>query len=301
MNKFDNVGVVGLTGGAGCGKDTLAQELVNMGWVRVAFADALKDMCIDYLGLTHDDAYTQEGKMRFNETWGMTNREILQKVGTDAMRNGFNDEVWVKIAGIKIKKYLDEGKKVVVTDCRFDNEAELCESLGGICVKIVRPSMQSNLTPSEQKHASEAGINEKLIAFEINNNSTVEAMRSMFLSKLKTFEKRHVRVAQRLEECADKRHETEAQSFLLYLKKWFGIDCGELFGLQNNDGVVIEWQNYNGYEIAISAHFANCKIRYRICKTNTSIGHEGEFCFDDYDGWKSMEKLLLATVVNHLR
>jgi len=300
MNKFDNVCVVGLTGAAGCGKDTLAQELVNMGWERVAFADALKDMCIDYLGLTHYDAYTQEGKMRFNETWGMTNREILQKVGTDAMRNGFHDEVWVKIAGIKIKNHLAEGKKVVVTDCRFDNEAELCESLGGVCVKINRPSVQSNLTQSEQKHASEAGISSKLIAFAIDNNSTIEAMRLMFLSKLETLEKRHIRVAQRLEECVDEKYAAEAQSFLLCLKKWLGIDCGELFGLQSNDGVVIEWQNYNGHEIAIEANFANCKIRYKICKTNASVEHEGEFGFDDYSGWKSMEALLLATVVNHL-
>ena len=300
MNKFNDICVVGFTGSAGCGKDTLASELVNQGWVRVAFADALKDMCIDYFGLTHDDAYTQEGKMRFNETWGMTNREILQKVGTDAMRDGFHQDVWIKIAKLKIEKLLREGKKVVVTDCRFDNEAELCESLGGICVRIVRPSTQSNLTQSEQKHASEAGINDNLIAFTVINNSTIEAMRSMFLTSLNAFEQRHSRVAERLEEIASNEYVGQAQSFLFYLKKCFGVDCGELFGLQSNDGVAIEWQNYNGYEVAISANFANCKIQYKICKRNTAIEHEGEFGFSDCSGWKDMETLLLAMVVNHV-
>ena len=101
------INLVGLTGLAGCGKDTLAEMVSNKGWVRVAYADALKDMCIDYLGLSKEDVYTQEGKVKYNEFWGMTNREILQKVGTDAMRTGFHSDVWIKIAQLKIQKLLE--------------------------------------------------------------------------------------------------------------------------------------------------------------------------------------------------
>ena len=178
------INLVGLTGLAGCGKDTLAEMISNKGWVRVAYADALKDMCIDYLGLSKEDAYTQEGKVKYNEFWGMTNREILQKVGTDAMRTGFHSDVWIKIAQLKIQKLLEEGKKVIVTDARFDNEAKLIEDMGGVVVKIIRDGVTSNLSELEQKHISERGIDEHLISFTILNDLTKEKLVNEFEIKL---------------------------------------------------------------------------------------------------------------------
>lgn len=180
-----NTNLIGLVGKAGSGKDTLADEISVDGWVKVAFADSLKHMCMDYLGLSYDDAYTQEGKMRFNKTWGMTNRAILQKVGTEAMRNGFDNDVWVKILKIKVKKMLNEGKKVVVTDCRFDNECQMIEDLGGIVVEVVRDSQSQNLSAVEQKHASEQSVNRKFVAFTVNNNGEKSELRNVFNNEMK--------------------------------------------------------------------------------------------------------------------
>lgn len=172
--------LVGLVGKAGSGKDTLADELAVDGWEKVAFADSLKHLCIDYLGLSYDDAYTQEGKMRFNETWGMTNREILQRVGTEAMRNGFDKDVWVKIALLKIRRMLADGKKVILTDCRFDNEAQMIRDLGGIVVEVVRDSQSQNLSASEQRHASEQPVDRKYVAFTVDNNGEKSELRGKF-------------------------------------------------------------------------------------------------------------------------
>lgn len=179
-----NISLVGLTGLAGCGKDTLASLVEVDGWTKVAFADALKDICIKYLGLSYDDAYTQEGKMRFNEFWGMTNREILQRVGTDALRNGFNKDVWVKILELKVKQMLSDGKKVIIADCRFDNEAEMVLRLGGIMLEIKR-NVESNLSSQEQKHASERGIDVKYIMGVLENDDTVQHLKDAFESFLK--------------------------------------------------------------------------------------------------------------------
>ncbi len=304
MNKFDNICVVGLTGAAGCGKDTLAQKLVEKGWVRVAFADALKDMCIDYLGLSHDDVYTQEGKMRFNETWGMTNREILQKVGTDAMRDGFHNDVWIKIAEIKIRKLLSENKKVIVTDCRFDNEAQMCESLGGICVRIVRPNIQSNLTGVEKTHSSESGISDGFISFEISNNSTVEAMFSWFCEMLKNFENKYNTVANELETYSikNKQYRKQIEDFLLNYKKCFNVDGGKLvLDSEDNDSFAIELDNYNGYEILLKAQLSESKIYYRLCKRNAASAiREGSFLFGDGKSWKAFVNDLLLIVISKL-
>ena len=180
MDNVDQVRLIGLVGLAGCGKDTLASQIEPDGWTRIAFADALKDMCVEYLGLSKDDAYTQEGKMRFNEFWGMTNREILQKVGTEAFRNGFHKDTWVKIAELKVKRLLSEGKKVVVTDCRFDNEAEMIIRLGGVVVQIVRSELKSVLSKEEQSHASERGVDVKYVGFAVANDGTIEEIRDNF-------------------------------------------------------------------------------------------------------------------------
>lgn len=180
-----SINLIGLVGKAGSGKDTLADEIAVDGWEKVAFADSLKHLCMDYLGLSYEDAYTQEGKMRFNDVWGMTNRAILQKVGTEAMRNGFDNDVWVKILKIKVKKMLDEGRKVIVTDCRFDNECQMIEDLGGIVVEIVRDSQSQNLSAIEQKHASEQPVNRKFVAFTVNNNGEKSELRNTFNNEMK--------------------------------------------------------------------------------------------------------------------
>lgn len=179
-----NILLVGLTGRAGCGKDTLAGLVEEDGWTRVAFADALKDICMNYLGLSHDDAYTQVGKMRFNEFWGMTNREILQKVGTEAFRNGFHKDTWVKILELKVRRLLSEGKKVIITDCRFDNEAEMVVRLGGIILEI-RRNVASNLSSHEQEHASEKGIDVKYITGVLENDGTLQHLKDAFENLLK--------------------------------------------------------------------------------------------------------------------
>lgn len=180
MDRDGEIRLVGLVGLAGCGKDTLASQIESDGWIRVAFADALKDMCVEFLGLSHDDAYTQEGKMRFNEFWDMTNREILQRVGTEAFRNGFHRDTWVKIAELKIRRLLAEGGKVVVTDCRFDNEAEMVARLGGVVLRVVRNGMKSTLSSSEQSHASEKGVSNEYIDGIVSNDRSISDLKDAF-------------------------------------------------------------------------------------------------------------------------
>ena len=173
---------VGFTGKMMSGKDTCAEYLTNhiLKWkghnyivTRLAFADSLKDFCMRYLGLTKHQCYDQEGKQEYNEFWGMTNREILQRVGTEAMRNGFHPDVWAKITELKIKKCVDEGKFFIVTDIRFPNEAEVVKKHGGIVVEVIRPNTESS---GIINHASEQRLPIELINEQILNDSDLEQL-----------------------------------------------------------------------------------------------------------------------------
>ena len=247
MNGYNDVRLIGLVGKAGSGKDTLADEIAADGWEKVAFADSLKRMCIDYLGLSHDDAYTQEGKMRMNPHWGMTNRTILQKVGTDAMRNGFDKDVWVKILQIRIRRMLDEGRKVVITDCRFDNEAQMVEDMGGLVVEVVRYSQSKNLSSVEQQHASEEPVSRRYVAFTVDNNGEVSRLRSLFAVELGLFCSRHP-VVSHLVGLAVERGLVEdsiASKWLLDIWKFLSIEPDASFIMGN--GIVLEWNGGGEY------------------------------------------------------
>jgi len=75
----------------------------------------------------------------------------LQFVGTDLFRNQLDPDVWVK--SVFIKQYSDDDL-VVVSDCRFPNEARLGKEYG-VLIKIER---QTGL--QDDSHASEKALDD---------------------------------------------------------------------------------------------------------------------------------------------
>ena len=102
----------------------------------------------------------------------MTNREILQRIGTDAMRNGFHPDVWVKIAELNLQRIVDDGDFFIISDIRFENEAELVKRLGGIVVNIERD------TCTNSTHASEQALPKNVIDYDVINNGTLDDLQS---------------------------------------------------------------------------------------------------------------------------
>lgn len=165
--------VIGVCGFAGSGKDTFAEYFLHENWVIYHFTDPLKDMLMASFGLTHDDLYTSAGKARFNEFWGMTNREILQRVGTNALRNNFCGDVWIKIMDLRIRKNLLANSYVIIPDVRFDNEAELIHNFDGVVFRIERKTAPL-LLENEKRHESEAGISDAFVDEVISNDGSLE-------------------------------------------------------------------------------------------------------------------------------
>jgi len=165
--------LIGICGKANAGKDSVAkfiQECINCRIVH--WADPLKEMLISYFGLNYEDVYTQEGKEKYNEYWGMKNREILQKFGTNACRDNFCVDVWIKTMELRIKNDIEK-ENILIADTRFDNEAEFIRKNDGIIIEVVRKS-GTFLTKRLSEHSSENGISKEFITYVIYNEGTLQ-------------------------------------------------------------------------------------------------------------------------------
>lgn len=114
--------LIALCGYAYSGKDTAALGLVERGWTRVAFADALKQVAKE-LGWN--------GEKDDHGRW------MLQQLG-QSVREHIDPLAWVQAAA---KTVTEIGGPVVITDCRYRNEADWVRSAGGRIVRVTRPDV----------------------------------------------------------------------------------------------------------------------------------------------------------------
>ena len=295
LRDYSDIRLIGLAGAAGAGKDTLATLMVVDNWKHVAFADPLKDICIRHLGLSRDDVYTQEGKMKFNQFWGMTNREILQRVGTEAMRNGFDKDVWVKIMELKLENMLMYGEKVIVTDCRFDNEAELIWRLGGVMANVVRSKgAGSPLTKAESGHSSESGVSGNLIGFEVANDREIEHLRPEFKGRLETFTKVHATACSRIVSlCNDGQlEENAALAVIRGVKTSVSHGIMNVCGLATHDGIRLEFRTSPRFEANVVLRKGESQASANVLYKNSAYGDKfrtWKFDVSDQNAWRDMD------------
>lgn len=138
----------------------------------------------------------------------MSVRELLQKLGTEAMRDGLHTNVWVNAlfadykdtrwiskAEWDMKKGLpynpDNDKPIYpnwcITDMRFPNEMEAVVEKGGITIKVIRDTTcpECGVTGGHKMyvhkdksltdlHPSETALDDAKFDYEIINDGTIE-------------------------------------------------------------------------------------------------------------------------------
>ncbi len=146
-----NPTIIGLHGRARCGKDTIADHLVAChGFRKVSFAAPIREMACKIFGV---DLYQLEIiKETVDLHIGRSPREIMQTLGTEWGRN-IHPHLWLIVAQRAISSTTNEGYPVVVSDVRFENEAQLIRDMGGRVWHVQRPEANA-----VRGHASEAGI-----------------------------------------------------------------------------------------------------------------------------------------------
>lgn len=133
--------IVGISGKRGTGKTLLATILnKKYGFVDIPFAAELKSKVRSDFGLTieHTDGYLKETPTEFNAT----PRDMMIKYGQFFRQ--FDPMYWVKKTFDKIQNVSTfySGNKTdlrfVVSDVRFQNEANFIKSKGGILLRLER-------------------------------------------------------------------------------------------------------------------------------------------------------------------
>lgn len=151
--------VLGIAGRKQSGKTTLAKALEERGWVRISFADEVKELALvlDPWVASHYAIPPDRLSDVVHETgWDSAKREypevrrILQVVGTEIGR-AIDPQIWVNKLANRIYR-LPADAKVVIDDVRFINECNFIRhTLGGFVVRLADGDQ-------DDSHQSEAEV-----------------------------------------------------------------------------------------------------------------------------------------------
>ncbi len=141
--------LVGISGFIGCGKSTVAEHLTGeYGFRKDSFATSLKDACALMFDwprhlIEGDTKESREWREQVDAWWSeklnipnFSPRLALQLIGTDALRNHFNEGIWFMTVENRIRK--NPKQHVVISDVRFPNEIEFIKNQGGIMIRVDR-------------------------------------------------------------------------------------------------------------------------------------------------------------------
>jgi hypothetical protein len=172
--------IIGLTGFARAGKDTLGKELVARGFTHLSFAAPLKELALKIdpiVEFDNDGIFQRLSGAVESMGWDRAKFEVydvrrfLQALGVGA-REQFGPDFWVN----QVRDQIDYDpvigltKDIVITDVRFPNEAEMIKGYGqGYVVQVIR----KHVGPLND-HVSERPIDPSLIDLTVNNYGTLK-------------------------------------------------------------------------------------------------------------------------------
>jgi hypothetical protein len=206
---------IALSGKKQVGKDTAAGMIMRLcesqgkRVVLTAFAESLKRMCVEILGLQPEgvngtdeqknalchilwDGFPAEARLKYSNSGivagdgvydadprsgPMTNREVLQVMGTDVFRAIYGN-VWAKAP---FNRDWSAADVVILTDCRFPNEKLVTEEAGGVIIRLERSTGLSD------NHASEIALDGYSFDNTYQNNGSFEDLNNYIKQVLKKY------------------------------------------------------------------------------------------------------------------
>ena len=153
--------IIGLSGYARTGKDTVAQILVeNHGFERVAFADALRELLqqvdpivdVTYEGFGEYGVYRLSDALTYYKGWEGA------KDGEPGVRR------IMQAHGVAFRK-MQPGGSYVIPDMRFPNELVAVRQHGGLTVRVERPGYGP-----VNGHISETALDRGVFDYYLSNN-----------------------------------------------------------------------------------------------------------------------------------
>lgn len=139
--------IVGVSGLIGSGKNSVAERLVQLGFIQTSFAAPLKDAVSTVFGwdremLEGSTDESREWRETVDKWWSdrlslpqLTPRWVLQNWGTDVLRMAFHNDIWIASCE---KRILNCGRNVVISDVRFPNEVASLKKIGAVILRVKR-------------------------------------------------------------------------------------------------------------------------------------------------------------------
>lgn len=172
--------VIGFSGENRSGKDTSADRLVDHhGYVKFSFATKLKEMIFRINPLLDSGVYLDEAWVKSGRNEDVLKqsypeyRRFMTRFATEGMRHA-DPEFWINQLRNEVNLALQQGKSVVFSDVRFDNEAEYILSLSENAA-IYRVIKHDN-TMGHYDHSSNRGISDHMVKAEIINDGSIKSL-----------------------------------------------------------------------------------------------------------------------------
>lgn len=153
--------IIGITGPARSGKDSLASALLKVAanGERMSFAAPIRSFVAGLLDVTvrelEDSPIKEAPQADFG---GKSPRQMMQTLGTEWGRDLIDPNLWITVARRRLERFAAMHPSVrpdvvVFSDVRFENEAAMIRALGGHIIHMSRPDAQA-----VNAHVSEAGV-----------------------------------------------------------------------------------------------------------------------------------------------
>ena len=167
--------LIGITGKAGAGKDTIGDYLVNQkGFKKIALADPIKRLVKDVFVLDDKIVYDRVEREKPLDKWnGISVRKLLQTIGTELFRKNIDESIWVKSLWYRVEQ--DKDSNYIVTDVRFPNEMNFLKEKAKdnfLSIKVIRDGCNGQVGivgHESEKYDLEADIT-------LENNGTYEEL-----------------------------------------------------------------------------------------------------------------------------
>lgn len=183
MNKLPRL--IGICGKARSGKDVASQFLVDTHQFHTyKMAAPIKRALAAMFQVDPEFIENQKEDMLPNHVY--TPRELLQTMGTEWGRDTVGMDIWLDF----LRREWDEINQynnstygplpgLVISDIRFDNEADYIRRCGGVVIRVLREDAD-DIRP----HKSEAGIRPNLIDQVVRNDSDINTFIEEFVARL---------------------------------------------------------------------------------------------------------------------
>jgi len=159
--------IIGLTGKKQSGKSTVARILCeNFNFVEFSFAGPMRVM-LSSIGFEEP-----KDKELIDDRFGFSYRQAMQSLGTEWGRK-LNPDLWLNL----MKENITD-KNIVISDVRFENEAEYIRSVG----KLVHIQRDTGVVDS---HISEQGITPLINEDVIYNDYTINDLYNRMFNLIK--------------------------------------------------------------------------------------------------------------------